>query len=102
MISKIGRLVLLGSFAFYGSNGPVLAGALEKYGSEPRVNVIVQPKVSSREAAINRAVRGINTAEPAERESLVAEYRQRANSAATAKRYDEANFYFEILRRSGN
>lgn len=80
----------------------LLAASLEKYGSQPSYKSAPKSQTSSRERAIRKAVRGINDADAEKREKLIKKYKEKAEAAMKQERYDEAKFYTEILRRSGN
>jgi hypothetical protein len=99
-MKKTGYIILFMMLMVCNLDNVVLAGALEKFGSERRYDAPTIQQSNPREDAINRAVRGIKNADEDHRQSLIDEYRRRINNAHEKGNYDEAAFYTEILRRS--
>lgn len=79
----------------------VFAGSLDKYGGSSRYKSAPAVK-NPREEAIDKAVVILNSKTGEERKNLVEQYQQRINTAVKNKSYDEARFYAEILKRSGD
>ena len=78
------------------------AGSLEKYGGQSDFRPAPRVTQSPRDIAIERAVQVIQNAAPVRQNAIIKEYSRRAKAALENGKYDEAQYYSDILRRSGH
>ena len=99
---KLGHftLIVFSSMLYIGNTQAI---SLDKYGGKPDYHPAPRVEQSPRDIAIERASQAIiQNTDSVRRSEIINEYARRAQAALENGNYDEAQYYSDILRRSGH